>query len=229
MTRTFLCRFSPSYCADPVCCELPVRKGSRSRSMNNDFQNSNDARLFTLIKQAKSGDQTAFEELLTLYEPLIQSMVISFCNTAIPMQEREDFVQEATLGFYNAVMSFDLGQDKVRFGLYAKGCIRNKLISLLRTLKRHEKTVLTDDDSTLISDGNEDGDLTARVVEKENYMELSRLIRESLSPYENRIWWLYLSGRTAKEIGTLLGKDDKSVQNAIYRIRRKLRDIITYS
>ena len=197
--------------------------------MNNDFQNSNDARLFTLIKQAKSGDQTAFEELLTLYEPLIQSMVISFCNTEIPVQELEDFWQEATLGFYNAVMSFDLGQDKVRFGLYAKGCIRNKLISLLRTLKRHEKIVLTDDDSTLVSDGIEDGDLTAGVVERESYMELSRLIRESLSPYENRIWWLYLSGRTAKEIGKLLEKDDKSVQNAIYRIRRKLRDVIPYS
>ena len=229
MIRTFLCRFSPPYCANPLCCELPIWKGSRSKSMNNDFQNSNDARLFTLIKQAKSGDQTAFEELLTLYEPLIQSMVISFCNTEIPVQELEDFWQEATLGFYNAVMSFDLGQDKVRFGLYAKGCIRNKLISLLRTLKRHEKIVLTDDDSTLVSDGIEDGDLTAGVVERESYMELSRLIRESLSPYENRIWWLYLSGRTAKEIGKLLEKDDKSVQNAIYRIRRKLRDVIPYS
>ena len=64
------------------------------------------------------------------------------------------------------------------------------------------------------------------VVEEETYRALAALIHNSLSAYENRIWWLYLSGRTAKEIAEQMGKDERSVHTAIYRIRRKLREII---
>lgn len=212
------------------CCELPFWKGSRFGTMDHNFQKTDDAKLFELIKQAKSNDQAAFEELLKLYAPLIESMTASFSSIDNPMQDREDIRQEATLGFYHSVISFDLGQEKVPFGAYAKTCIRNRILSFLRTLERHKKTLLTDDETSLVQDANDGkGDPSAELVEWENFQELSHLIRENLSSYENRIWWLYLSGRTAKEIGMLLGKDDKSVQNAIYRIRRKLREVITYS
>ena len=196
--------------------------------MNHNVQKSDDARLFALIKQAKSNGQAAFEELLSLYAPLIESMTASFCKTDSPVQDREDLRQEATLGFYRAVISFDLEQDKVNFGAYAKTCIRNRLVSFLRTLERHRQTLLTDDEAALVQDGSTNvGDPGSELVEWETFQELSRLIHNTLSPFENRIWRLYLSGRTAKEIGMLLGKDDKSVQNAIYRIRRKLRERLT--
>ena len=66
------------------------------------------------------------------------------------------------------------------------------------------------------------------MVEQENYLALYDQICRSLSPYENRVWWMYLSGRTAAEIGKQLGKDARSVQNAVYRIRRKLRAVLPY-
>ena len=55
------------------------------------------------------------------------------------------------------------------------------------------------------------------------YMELYRRIESVLSPYENHVWWLYLSGQTTSAIAASLNKDERSVQNAIYRIRKKLR------
>ena len=76
-------------------------------------------------------------------------------------------------------------------------------------------------------DGGEDP--ACHVMEEEALALLHARIRGVLSPYENRVWWLYLSGRTAAEIGGQLGKDAKSVQNAVYRIRRKLREVIPYS
>ena len=66
-------------------------------------------------------------------------------------------------------------------------------------------------------------DVTAGVVAEEAYMELYRRIESVLSPYESHVWWLYLSGETTGTIATRLGKDERSVQNAIYRIRKKLR------
>ena len=67
-----------------------------------------------------------------------------------------------------------------------------------------------------------------RVLEEERCKMLYESVRNTLSAYENRIWWLYLSGRTAKNIAQELNTDEKSVQNAIYRIRRKLRAAISY-
>jgi RNA polymerase sporulation-specific sigma factor len=64
-------------------------------------------------------------------------------------------------------------------------------------------------------------------VEKEDYRELSRRIESILSPYENRVWWLYLSGLTANNIAARLQKSERSIQNAIYRIRKKLRASLT--
>ena len=196
--------------------------------MDHNFQKLDDSKLLALIKKAKGNDQAAFEQLLKLYTPLIESMTASFSSADNPTQDCEDIRQEATLGFYRSVISFDVDLENGNFGAYAKACIRNRLISFLRTLEHHKKTLLTDDETKLIQgkSGGE-GDPETELVEWENFQELSMLIRENLSPYENRVWWLYLSGRTAKEIGSLFGKDDKSVQNAIYRIRKKLRDVIS--
>ena len=75
----------------------------------------------------------------------------------------------------------------------------------------------------------EDDDPAKRLVEEESYLALSRRIHDVLSPFENQIWWPYLSGRTAGEIAKQVGSNEKAVQNAIYRIRKKLRAVIPYS
>lgn len=189
---------------------------------------SQDA-LIGLIKAAKNGDQSAFEALLEQYTPLIDSMTERFGGSACSEQDKEDLRQEAIICFYRAMTRFDTEQEKVQFGFYAKECIRNGLISGLRVLKKHEHVVLWDGEEQLDTVAEADGDPAARVLENEAYLEVSRQICNALSPYENRIWWLFLSGRTAKEIARLTDKNERSVQNAIYRIRKKLRAVIPYS
>ena len=194
--------------------------------MNLHPQNSAQNALMRLIEQAQSGDQTAFEELLNRYTPLIESMTEHFSGSFRPSQDKEDLRQEAVLCFYKALMRFDTSQEQVQFGFYAKECIKNGLISSLRALRKHERVVLLDDRNSPLAEPADDEDPSQRIVETESYLEISRRICEVLSEYENRIWWLYLSGRTAKEIAALTERDEKSVQNAIYRIRKKLRSVI---
>ena len=131
------------------------------------------------------------------------------------------------LAFYRALMHYDAAQTEVQFGLYAKLCIKNALYSHLRKLKRQQDLLLEDQTAAICADP--EGDPADRVMEQESYLELSRTIHDVLSEYENQIWWLYLSGRTAKEIADHLGRDERSVQNAVYRIRKKLRTVIPYS
>lgn len=182
-----------------------------------------------LIGRARSGDQAAFEALLDQYAPLIESLTGQFAGHNATAEDREDLRQEALVGFYKAMMRFDVEQASVQFGLYAKECIRNGLISYLRRLKRHEHVVLLEDGNLLEETSAAPDDPAQRLADEEAYLALSRRIREVLSRYENRIWWLYLSGHTAKQIAALLQTDEKSVSNAIYRIRRKLRAMIPYS
>lgn len=177
------------------------------------------------IEQVRNGDQEAFECLLSQYRPLIESLISRFCPDRADSSAREDLRQEATVGFYRAILSYDLEQTEVEFGLYAKICISNTLISQMRLHKRREAELLTESLSTdcFVHDSE---DPTGRLLEQERVKALYSVIRKNLSDLEYRVWQYYMAGRTAAEIGTLVQKDEKSVSNAIYRIRKKLRAVL---
>ena len=200
-----------------------VRK-ARSQMSSKQPSSLIDTETMELIVTAQKGDESAFEALLSRYEPLIDSMVKSLLDeTASTTDEGDDLRQEATIGFYRALMKFDAEQCEVSFGLYAKICIRNLLFSYLRKQKAQGHPILLEDEAVFEAHEDAASDLADQFAEEEAYAELYHKIRATLSAYENQIWWLYHSGRTAKEIAQLLDKNEKSIQNAIYRIRRKLR------
>ena len=170
-----------------------------------------------LINAVREGNENAFEALLEAYEPLIDAMSRSFANTAEDSESHEDLRQEACIALYKAVQTYDVTQNEISFGLYAKLCVRNRLVSYTRKLRRREPILPLEERIKAQED------VTQGVVAEEAYMELYRRIEAVLSPYENHVWWLYLSGQTTGAIAAQLGKDERSVQNAVYRIRKKLR------
>lgn len=186
---------------------------------------NSDRSLTELLRRAKDGDQTAFERLLKQYSPLLDKSAGEFASSIGNGGYFDDFRQEACVAFYNAVLRFDADQDKVAFGYYAKECIRNRLISLVRRLSKEKVPVSYDENPTLFSDAVRE-DPAEIVAAEDRYERLTAKIAGALSPYENRVWHLYLAGRTAKEIAAALCVDEHSVQNAVYRIRKKLRAVI---
>ena len=181
--------------------------------MNRNEQNAH----LDLITAARAGDESAFEALLEAYEPLIDAMSRSFAKATDDSESHEDLRQEACIAIYKAVQSYNSEQAEVSFGLYAKLCVRNRLISYTRKLRRRESVLPLEERM------NTEEDVAQGVVAEEAYMELYRRIEAVLSPYESHVWWLYLSGQTTGAIAASLGKDERSVQNAVYRIRKKLR------
>ena len=187
--------------------------------------NTDKTRVRELIVNFRSGDQNAFSELLDMYSPLIESSVTKYVGMYETSIDADDLRQEATVVFYNSVMTYELDQNEVEFGLYAKVCITNALISQLRVRKRRETEQLSD---TLRDDFfvNDSEDPLRKILEQESVKKLYAVIRENLSDFEYRVWRLYMSGRSAREIAQAVDKDEKSVSNAIYRIRAKLRQIL---
>ena len=174
-----------------------------------------------LIDRVRAGEQAAFVCLLEEYKPLVEAEVTRHA-AGLSHEDGEDLRQIALVALYRAAQGFDLAQSEVEFGLYAKICVSNALISQLRVLKKRKAEKLTEtSDGELFS--NDSFDPTLRVLEQESFKALCSVIRDNLSSFEYRVWQMYMSGMSAKQIGERIGKDDRSVNNAIYRIRKKLR------
>lgn len=183
--------------------------------------------LFTLIQSAKNGDSEGFARLKAMYMPLLESQIVKHTSADMMPQDVEDMRQEAFVIFCNAVCNFDLQSSGVEFGLYAKICIENGLASFVRSyIRRMNKATLPLESAADLPDVSS-GDALQALIDREHTEELVRTIKESLSDYENQVWWMYVSGMSVSEIAKRIGgATPKSVSNAVYRIRKKLRAII---
>ena len=174
-----------------------------------------------LVMRAKDGNDAAFSELLELYASLIESASIRY-SAGLSDEDRRDFRQESAIAFCRALDRFD-PRGGVSFGYFAKVCIENRLIDCRRKLENDPTGQAVSLENSEIPLTPTEDDPARYVLERENYLALCEQIRESLSDYENRIWTLVMSGRTPSEIARFIGADKKSVENAIARVRRKLR------
>ncbi len=172
-----------------------------------------------LILAARGGDDCAFRCLCEQYNNLIDSMSRKY--SAICSEEYssyDDFLQEAKMAFYKAVVRYDVENKNVTFGAFAKVCIRNSLVSCVR--RQNSKKRRKGEGGAAVEDNWSPQDT---VVRRELGEKLIYAAEKSLSKYERRILSLYMEGKRIKEISTILCRDVKSVNNAIYRIRLKLK------
>ncbi len=183
-----------------------------------------DPSVRALILQAQAGSQEAHGALRTKYRPLIEASLARMATSGMTHQEYADLREEAERIFLAAITSYDTEQDAVDFGLYAKICLRNGLISERRHMdarRRLNPLSLSDELMTSQEDPAE------RIVEEEQFRQLCHTVRGCLSEFENRVWWPYVTGESVADIARTLDCEERSVHNAIYRIRRKLRERLT--
>ena len=183
--------------------------------------NKSSCDIKNLILKVRNGNQDAFVVLLELYKPLIDSSVNRFSSDDSFSLYRDDLRQEASLVFYKSILAYDLEQNEVEFGLFAKICVYNALVSQLRALKKHCDEPVEKIPENFLSQDTDDPSI--KILEQERLSSLYSVIRKSLSNFEYKVWHFYISGRSASDIASLLSTDEKSITNAVYRIRKKLR------
>ena len=186
------------------------------------YNNLTDEELAFLAKT----DEIALERLMEKYKPLINAQARSyFLNSG----DASDLVQEGMIGVFKAITSFN---GKSSFKTYVYTCIRSNIITAIKKSNRIKHKPLNnylslsgydgdDEDKTLlISDKNFDPE--KNYIEKEEEKELKNKIKENLSDFEHEILVLYLQGFSYSDISKKTGKKEKSIDNAIQRIRKKL-------
>ena len=119
--------------------------------------------------------------------------------------------------FYSAVQTYK-PSDKVTFGLYAKICVRNRLVSLLRSSSKKSKNAEKTEEKRK-------GyiDPVYSFFEEDVAQQMEKRIEELLSGFEYSVFRLYIQNKSYKEIAGILGRSVKTVDNALYRIKTKLK------
>lgn len=197
-----------------------------------NFQEQNETlsrqKLVFYIGEAQAGKGEAFELLRRQYSPLIDSQVRKHLPEDVSYDDAEDMRQEALIAFYTAVMNYDRGEEGVEFGLYAKICIGNRLKTFLREYrKRMGHNVVSLDDIGMSEQDTQLDDVSLSVISHERMQMLIEIIGSNLSDLEKSVWWQYVAGASAADIAKRLNIENvRSVENAIYRIRRKLRKLL---
>ncbi len=175
------------------------------------------------ISLARTGDDGAFGRLMAEYSPLMVCLCSRFYNDGLHGVGLDDLMQEASIAFYHAICTYSEGKHTT-FGLYAKICIKNALVSYMRKHPSFEQSSLELEKAEETPSGELDPLDT--VISAEQLSFLKQRIKSLLTEYEHKVFVRYASGRTVKQIASELDVCEKSVYNSIARVKSKLKRLI---
>ncbi len=174
--------------------------------------------LLPLLSRVRGGDSDAFVLLSELFDGMTGKLVRSF-SAGRCEADRAELQQEARLALYRAACSYR-DTEHVTFGLYAGVCVRNALVSYCRRNSVPSGVSFCDIDALLLPDEREPAD---PLLETERLTEMVEMIGCVLSPYEKQVFIGLVDGEETAVIADTVGKSEKSVANAVFRIQSKLR------
>ena len=185
-----------------------------------------------LVIRARDGEEEITEYLMDKYKNLVRSKASTMY---ILGADREDLIQEGMIGLFKAVRDYDSGRD-ASFYTFAELCISRQMYTALQASGRKKHSPLNTYVSIYQGHDEEEGvelidALENRkernpeeiLIDKENVAAIEKIIDNDLSAFEKQVLELSMTGMGYVEIAKLLGKDGKSTDNALSRVKMKIR------
>lgn len=193
-----------------------------------------------LILRLRDGEENITDYIMDKYKNLVKNKAKSMY---ILGADNDDLIQEGMIGLFKAVRDYDSGRD-ASFFTFADLCISRQMYTAVQASGRQKHAPL----NTYISlysnvsaegeQGNEEAALLnvlasraelspeEMIIDRENVENLEKTIERELSSFEKQVLDLYITGMSYVQIAKVLGKDEKSTDNALQRIKGKLRKAI---
>lgn len=200
-----------------------------------EYKEYNDYELLNYIHE---NHEEASNILYQKYKPYIQKCARKlYPYVKSSGADLNDLVQEGMLGLTNAITHFN-EQNENTFYTFATTCIRRKMLSLVVATKRLKNKILNESISIDSVDDIGDaysldylfGDETSNpenvLMNSEYESYLMDFAKEKLTSLESAVFELKMSGFGYREISELLDKDVKVIDNALQRMKLKLKEII---
>lgn len=184
-----------------------------------------------LIRAVREQQPDAMDYLLDKYRNLVKRETREIY---IIGADSEDLMQEGMIGLFKAIRDFD-AEKNASFYSFAVLCIKRQIYTAVTTSNRKKHSPLNNYISFYSSEEGEEHNafINTLTAEEESNPETNLLIQERvgglmekidtrLSKYERMVLTLYLDGLSYVEIAERLNRTEKSIDNAIQRIRKKL-------
>lgn len=184
-----------------------------------------------LIEQLRSGQTKVMDYLMEKYKNLVRKRANALYLIG---GETEDLIQEGMIGLFKAVQDYRSEKD-VSFYHFAELCINRQMYTAVEASQRKKHTPLNTyvsldadpegKDGKYLEAGNQPQTLDpeALFISQETVRQLLKQANEQLSRMERQVLVLYLEGMNYHQIAEHLGKTPKAVDNALQRIRAKIR------
>lgn len=185
-----------------------------------------------IVFLAQNGDKRAAEFITAKYVPYVRNKSRAYFLVG---GEVEDIMQEGLIGLYEAIQDYS-DNKQATFKTFMDICVTRQIMTALKAASRQKHIPLntyvslnkplfqeeTDRNfqDTLMTEKTEDPE--SLFIDVEKTIEINKEIERSLSDFEYKVLRLYLQGVSYVRIAKVLEKEEKAIDNAIQRIRKKL-------
>ena len=191
-----------------------------------------------LIRRLREGESAIMDYIISKYKYLVIRAAKAIYLIG---GENDDLIQEGMIGLFKAVRDFDTNQE-TSFYSFAELCISRQMYTAIKMSQRQKHLPLNSYVSLYDVTKSDYGDKQSPLIEqleiesnsnpeelfldKERMQMLVEELNERLSDMERRVLHLHLQGEDYRSIAELLDKSPKSIDNALQRIRQKMRTIL---
>lgn len=169
------------------------------------------------LQAARRGSEADIAAIIARFMPAIQRYAR---RAAGPGLDFDDAVQEGIIGLFFAIQNYSEVR-RASFSTYALVCIQNAISTAKKTASRKKHAPLNY--SVPLPDEQSVPGPEEQAIASEQVSQTLERARTLLSPLEKSVLLYYLNGLSHSEIALKTGKSIKAVENALARLRRKLR------
>ena len=191
-----------------------------------------------LIDRLRRGEESIMDYICDKYKNLVRSKAKSMF---ILGGDSEDLIQEGMIGLFKAVRDYDMGRD-ASFLTFADLCISRQMYTAVQASKR-QKHIPLNTYVSLYSEGAKQEEKEEKkllesledrtelnpeqaFLDKERVAYLEKVIENELSPFEKQVLDLYMTRMPTAQIAKVLGREEKSTDNALQRLKAKIRKLL---
>ncbi len=199
-----------------------------------DFEALSDEALAALSQE---GNSEATEYLLSKHRSIVRRKARTYFLIGA---DHEDIMQEGMIGLFKAVRDFR-PERQSGFRAFAELCITRQIITAIKTATRQKHLPLNSYVSLDHPLGFEEYEFTLLdvisreeqvidpetiLIHREQFSDIGTKLSALLSAFERKVLSLYIQGKSYQEIGNVLDKEPKSIDNALQRIKHKIQKYV---
>lgn len=181
-----------------------------------------------LIFRFKQGGTEILDYLMEKYKNMVRKKARAMFLIG---GDNDDLIQEGMIGLFKAVRDYQ-PEKEASFQTFARICVDRQIYNAIQNSNRQKHQPLNSYISLSQEDGENEEHLPdmwvenpeSIIIDQENVRDLEQEITCTLSPMENQVLDYYLDGNGYTEIAKIMGKTPKSIDNALQRIRGKIKE-----